>query len=321
MPSTSLSSSSARLDIHLLNGHVITLDDVANSDSANQVRDKLAQAIQLPEDLAVYFGLFLVVDEDSPPSSFGFSDSGGASISIDERFGGGDERALFNVSLIRQLQDFESPLLSLRSLRSSFADHRRNGVGGVGGEDEMAVKIVVRRCFWETEVEEALLADKVALNLLYVEVVSDIDRGWILATNDQLAKIESLRRTNSKRNLLRLARECKFYGYVHFKPCSMDYPAPGTRAFIAAGNQELNFRITMADGTVKEGALKVMIGFERDDGRLGQRLSAPISRLQFRSSSLASSLLLSFLLFFLLFYILPKFHHSFIHPKTSRNVR
>ena len=300
---------------------MITLDDVANSDSANQVRDKLAQAIQLPEDLAVYFGLFLVVDEDSPPSSFGFSDSGGASISIDERFGGGDERALFNVSLIRQLQDFESPLLSLRSLRSSFADHRRNGVGGVGGEDEMAVKIVVRRCFWETEVEEALLADKVALNLLYVEVVSDIDRGWILATNDQLAKIESLRRTNSKRNLLRLARECKFYGYVHFKPCSMDYPAPGTRAFIAAGNQELNFRITMADGTVKEGALKVMIGFERDDGRLGQRLSAPISRLQFRSSSLASSLLLSFLLFFLLFYILPKFHHSFIHPKTSRNVR
>ena len=232
---------------------------MAKSDSANQVRDKLAQAIQLPEDLAVYFGLYLVVDEDAPPASFGY-EIGGASTTIEDRIGGdiGDsEGSLFNVSIIRQLQDFESPLLSLQSLRTSFADHRRNGGGGVGAGDEAAVKIVVRRCYWETEVEEALLADKVALNLLYVEVLCDVDRGWILATNDQLAEIESLRRTNSKRNLLRLARECKFYGYVHFKPCSMDYPALGTRAFIAAGNQELNFRIPTADGTVKEGALKV----------------------------------------------------------------
>ena len=49
-----------RLDVHLLNGHVITLDDVSKSDSANDVRDKLAKTIQLPDDLAVYFGLFLV---------------------------------------------------------------------------------------------------------------------------------------------------------------------------------------------------------------------------------------------------------------------
>ena len=104
------------------------------------------------------------------------------------------------------------------------------------------------------------MSDKVALNLLYVEVVSDIERGWILASERQLAQIESLRRTNSKKELLSVARDCKFYGYVHFKPCSMDYPAPGTRAFIAAGNQELNFRLPMPDGTVKEGSLKVCMG-------------------------------------------------------------
>ena len=67
--SSSPTSSSTRLDIYLLNGHVITLDDVAKSDSAHDVRDKLAKTIQLPEELAVYFGLVLVyVKENSPPS-------------------------------------------------------------------------------------------------------------------------------------------------------------------------------------------------------------------------------------------------------------
>ena len=258
-----------RLDVHLLNGHVITLDDVAKSDSAHDVRDKLAKTIQLPEELAVYFGLFLVVDEDSPPSPYGCGGGGVTADAAASSFasssglingcgGDGGEGDAFNVSFIRQLQDFESPILSLITLRSSFAvDHRRSG--GVGDlAAEASVKIVLRRCYWESEIEESLFSHKVALNLLYVEVVSDIERGWILATNDQLAEIESLRRTNSKRELLRLARDCKFYGYVHFKPCTMDYPAPGTRAFIAAGNQELNFRIPMPDGTVKEGALKVI---------------------------------------------------------------
>jgi sorting nexin-17 len=115
----------------------------------------------------------------------------------------------------------------------------------------------VRRCYWETEVEDVLLENKVALNLLYVEVLSDIESGCIVPTKDQLSEIQSLQHKNSKKDLLRFARNLKFYGYVQFKPCFMDYPQPGTRAFIAAGNQELNFRLPMPDGTVKESSLKV----------------------------------------------------------------
>ena len=262
-PSPSLSSLS-RLDVHLLNGHVITLDDVSRSDSANDIRDKLAKTIQLPDELAVYFGLFLVVDEESPPAPFasplGACSSSSSSSASSSLFSTGVDGDSFRVSLVRQLQDFESPVLSLQTLRSSFVDQRRNGGGGGGGGggvDEAAIKIAVRRCYWETEVEETLLANKVALNLLYVEVKSDVERGWILPTRDQMAQMESLKRANAKREYLRVAKDCKFYGYVHFKPCLMDYPAPGTRAFIAAGNQELNFRIPTPDGTVKEGALKV----------------------------------------------------------------
>ena len=287
-----------RLDVHLLNGHVITLDDVAKSDSAHDVRDKLAKTIQLPEELAVYFGLFLVLDEYSPPSPYG-GDGGGVAANAASFFassssgcdgdgdggdgdggdGDGGDGYGFNVSFIRQLQDFESPILSLITLRSSFSvDHRRSG--GVGDPAvEASVKIVVRRCNWESEIEESLFTHEVVLNLLYVEVVSNIKRGWILTTNNQLVKIESLRRKNSKRELLRLARDCKFYGYVHFKPCTMDYPAPGTRAFIAAGNQELNFRIPMPDGTVKEGALKVTGGKKRcEASRFCERRSKSILR-------------------------------------------
>jgi hypothetical protein len=93
-------SLTSRLDIHLLNGHAITLDDVAKSDSATDVRDKLAKSIQLPEDLANYFGLFLVATEEAAFLSDGPSCGG-----------------LPNLSVIRQLQDFESPLLSLQALQ------------------------------------------------------------------------------------------------------------------------------------------------------------------------------------------------------------
>ena len=45
---------------------------------------------------------------------------------------------------------------------------------------------------------------------------------------------------------LRLAATLKYYGFVQFRPCISDYPQPGCRAIIAAGNRELNFRVQVS---------------------------------------------------------------------------
>ena len=44
---------------------------------------------------------------------------------------------------------------------------------------------------------------------------------------------------------LSLCQMLKYYGHLHFSPCTISYPQEGCRAIIAAGNRELNFRIQM----------------------------------------------------------------------------
>ena len=42
---------------------------------------------------------------------------------------------------------------------------------------------------------------------------------------------------------LKLARSQKFYGYLQFKPCEMDFPESNSHVLINIGGYELNFRL------------------------------------------------------------------------------
>ena len=46
------------------------------------------------------------------------------------------------------------------------------------------LKIVLRKSCWEPSIDDALLAETPTLNLLYIQTVSDIERGWILTSAD-----------------------------------------------------------------------------------------------------------------------------------------
>ena len=41
---------------------------------------------------------------------------------------------------------------------------------------------------------------------------------------------------------LKLIRAQKFYGYLHFKKCTADYPEKNTSVQLAIGNKTANFR-------------------------------------------------------------------------------
>ena len=57
------------------------------------------------------------------------------------------------------------------------------------------LKVVLRKSCWDACLDEALLAEAATLNLLYIQTVADIERGWIHTsahTKQQLALMQVL---------------------------------------------------------------------------------------------------------------------------------
>ncbi|XP_041361399.1 sorting nexin-17-like isoform X2 [Gigantopelta aegis] len=197
------------LAAYLMNGHKITVN-IVSTNQTEEILEAVASQIEIPDEYVYYFGLYLVRKEE-----------------------GGDN------SIVRKLQDFESPYISLKAAN-------KEGVH----------RIVLRKSYWDSSFDDDLLENKITMNLLYVQAVSDIERQWVLATKDQLKHLTTLQERGSKRDYVRLARTLKYYGYIQFRPCVTDYPNPNSRVLVAAGNKELNFRVQVQD-QIKEGSFKI----------------------------------------------------------------
>ncbi|EDO37172.1 predicted protein [Nematostella vectensis] len=138
----------------------------------------------------------------------------------------------------RKLQEFECPYLSVKNLKGT---HR----------------IAVRKNFWDSKLEDRIIEDKIGMNLLYVQAISDIERGWVVGPKEAYSRLEELKETGSKKEYLRLARMMKYYGFIQFKPCFTNYPTDNTRVLISCGDRELNFRLQTEDNKIQEGSFKV----------------------------------------------------------------
>lgn len=55
--------------------------------------------------------------------------------------------------------------------------------------------------FWEQSYEEELLQNRVTMNLLYVQAVSDLDRGWLIASKEQHKQLDQLQSRGSKKEV------------------------------------------------------------------------------------------------------------------------
>ncbi|XP_043465711.1 sorting nexin-17 isoform X3 [Leptopilina heterotoma] len=67
-----------------------------------------------------------------------------------------------SVNIIRKLQDFESPVITHKALQ-------RNDM-----------KVIFGKWFWDINYDLELMHDPVGLNLLYIQVVAEVERGWII---------------------------------------------------------------------------------------------------------------------------------------------
>lgn len=144
-----------------------------------------------------------------------------------------------DITVSRKLQDFESPYISQKSIQGV---HR----------------VVLRKSYWDPGYDLELMSNQVALNLLYVQTVADVERGWVVSSKDVKQQLASLQARGAKKEYLDVARTLKFYGFLQFRPCLCDYPHPGCQVLVSIGNRELNLRVRMAEGqNMREGSFKV----------------------------------------------------------------
>ncbi|XP_013779294.1 sorting nexin-17-like [Limulus polyphemus] len=143
-----------------------------------------------------------------------------------------------DIKMERRLQNFEAPFLSQKAADSSHC-------------------IVIRKSYWEPSYDEDILSNKIALNLLYVQAVSDVEQGWVITNKQTKRQLATLQSKGSKQEYLQLVRTLRHYGYIQFEPCVCNYPEPNTRVVISIGGKEINFRIPASNNQVKEGSFRI----------------------------------------------------------------
>ena len=208
------------LEVFLMNEHKITVS-VLTIEQTDVVLDNVCDQLHVPEDLVSCFSLFLI-----------------------RRDGDGD------ITVVRKLQDFESPFISQKALStSSSINSSDNSLG--------PIKIMLRKSCWDATIDDVLLSEQSTLNLLYIQTVADIERGWVVTSSDTKQQLALMQARGSKRQFMEVARTLKFYGYMVFRPCVSDHPEPHTQVTVAIGRGCLSMRTVTTEGETREYSFKI----------------------------------------------------------------
>ena len=149
------------LEVFLMNEHKVVVN-VLSTEQSDVVLDNVCDQLHVPADLVSCFSLFLIRrDADS------------------------------DITVLRKLQDFESPFISQKTVSSSS----NNSVSGSGESNQWGVRIMLRKSCWDPSLDDALLSEQSTLNLVYTQTVADIERGWVQTsaeTKQQLALMQAI---------------------------------------------------------------------------------------------------------------------------------
>lgn len=85
------------------------------------------------------------------------------------------------VVLTRRLDDFEAPYITKQYMEDC--------------------KIVIRKNYWDPCYDGELTANRISMNLLYIQTVSDVERSWILTTANDREILSSLQARGNKKNV------------------------------------------------------------------------------------------------------------------------
>lgn len=124
--------------------------------------------------------------------------------------------------LVRRLLNYESPFLAVK----------------LSGEN---ASLVMRKSYWDSAFDEELLKNVIGTKLLYNQFRDDYKRYWIQPSEQQIIPLKRLMEQDKQQEVMKLARQIRYYGGVYFLPCLTDFPSPRTPVSIYALNKELIF--------------------------------------------------------------------------------
>nr|XP_023504541.1 sorting nexin-31 [Equus caballus] len=160
-------------------------------------------------------------------------------------------------SVVKKLADFELPYVSLRS------------------SEEANCKVGLRKWYMDPSLDSMLMDCRAAVDLIYMQAIQDIEKGWTKPTPAQRQKLEALQKEDSQtqngsdfcheivicckwslppplEQFLELSRDVQHYGYVQLDPCTCDYLEPGCGAIVSVGNDEISCCITLPDNQTQD---------------------------------------------------------------------
>ncbi|CAH0766323.1 unnamed protein product [Diatraea saccharalis] len=96
---------------------------------------------------------------------------------------------------LKKLEDYESPYISQKYVRPDD-------------------KIVLRKSYWDPCYDVDLMIDRVSLDLLYLQIIEEIDLGWITADTQTKNILSAYEAKKQKREYIELARTLRHYGRI-----------------------------------------------------------------------------------------------------------
>ena len=227
---------------------------VNSTDATDVVMNKIATALGLSNKHLSYFGLFVIeINRLNSPESNGCNGKSGTangrSNTVDQsdsspvNDGAGDRAGDFNgsksialhddtaslltspnrIKLLRKLQNFEAPFLTLETMESHMMNVSYTGHEGASNIYTKRLSLTLRKCYWDCHLDSELLKNDICLHLLYHQTVSDLQQGWIPMTKEVKYQLDHYIKAKSKSNFLDLAKTLKYYSYMHFDSSYSDY--------------------------------------------------------------------------------------------------
>ena len=195
------------LNVYLMNDQKITIRGWTVLQTQDVI-EKVCKQLGIPISHASHFGLFLVQRAERNAGQITSLTTGNEDL--------GDSNMNANrMTLVKKLQDYESPYISLKSHPTSSTGQK--------------LKLVLRKACWDSRIDSELFKHKGSLNVLYFQTLSDVERGWISADPEIRKQLANMQAIGAKVDYMETARNLKDYGYIQFSSCLCDYPVTNTR--------------------------------------------------------------------------------------------
>jgi sorting nexin-17 len=132
------------------------------------------------------------------------------------------------------LTDFQSPCLTLFASNCS---------------SEYKFRIAIKRWFFHLSYVTACLIDPTAVNMLYIEAISDLDGGRVTISDEMKTKISTLKKNGKKKELIQLLSDETTFGYKYIDGITINDQTTqgiigGTEFRASIDGQEKTFSIT-----------------------------------------------------------------------------